>query len=132
MSIQDPIADMLTRIRNAQAVKHRLVRIPASKQKEALLTVLSAEGFVDAFHAVVSAEGRAELEVGLKYHGGMPVIAELRRVSRPGLRVYKSKAELPKVKGGLGVAVISTSRGVMPDREARRQGLGGEVLCFVS
>ncbi|OGT65828.1 MAG: 30S ribosomal protein S8 [Gammaproteobacteria bacterium RIFCSPHIGHO2_12_FULL_45_9] len=132
MSIQDPIADMLTRIRNAQAVKRRVVRIPASKQKEALLAVLSAEGFVDAIQPVVNEEGRPELEVALKYHGGAPVIAELRRISRPGLRVYKSKAELPKVKGGLGVAVISTSRGVMPDREARRQGLGGEVLCFVS
>lgn len=132
MSIQDPIADMLTRIRNAQAVKHRVVRVPASKQKAALLSVLSAEGFVDAFHEVSNDAGRPELEVSLKYHGGLPVIAELRRISRPGLRVYKSKAELPKVKAGLGIAVISTSRGVMPDREARRLGLGGEVLCFVS
>ena len=129
MSMQDPIADLLTRVRNAQSVGHPEVAMPHSKAKAAICEVLEQEGYIEGFS--VSGEGKRELTVQLKYHAGEPVIAEIHRVSRPGLRIYKGKAELPKVRGGLGVAIVSTSQGVMTDRHARRLGVGGEVLCTV-
>ncbi|MEM7542955.1 MAG: 30S ribosomal protein S8 [Pseudomonadota bacterium] len=130
MSMQDPIADMLTRIRNAQARSKMDVSMPLSKAKSAIAEVLKNEGYIEDFKV----EGEAPLEelvVALKYHEGRPVIESMRRVSRPGLRVYRAAKELPDVVGGLGVAVISTSKGLMSDREARRQGIGGEVICAV-
>ncbi|MCH9769866.1 MAG: 30S ribosomal protein S8 [Gammaproteobacteria bacterium] len=131
MSMQDPISDMLTRIRNAQAVKKIEVRMPASTLKTALAQVLQDEGYIIGYKT--EAEGvKTSLVIDLKYYQEAPVIENIKRVSRPGLRVYKAKDELPTVKGGLGVAVISTSKGVMSDRKARHQGLGGEVLCYVS
>lgn len=130
MSMNDPIADMLTRIRNAQQANKVEVRIPSSKFKQAIANVLKDEGFL----ADVRVEGdkKPELVVGLKYFEGRPVIEKIARASRPGLRRYNGSESLPKVLGGLGVAVVSTSQGVMPDREARRRNIGGEVICFVS
>lgn len=131
MSMSDPLADMLTRIRNAQTAEMAEVVMPASKQKAAIAEVLKAEGYIGDYS--VDKEGsKPQLRIGLKYHQGRPVIGQIKRVSRPGLRIYKGKDELPKVNGGLGVAIISTSRGVMSDREARASGQGGEVLCTVS
>ena len=131
MSMTDPIADMLTRIRNAQKARKESVEIPASKLKLAIVKVLEQEGFVDSVE--VEGEGVARsIRVGLRYHHSEPVIERIERVSRPGLRIYKSVTELPKVQGGLGVAVISTSGGVMTDRQARSEGRGGEVLFIVS
>jgi small subunit ribosomal protein S8 len=127
----DPIADMLTRIRNGQTAEKRTVTIPGSKMKTAIAEVLRDEGYIEAFENRVE-EGKNLLEVQLKYYQGEPVIAELRRVSRPGLRVYKSVDELPSVNGGLGIAIVSTSRGVMTDRAARKAGVGGEVICAVN
>ena len=127
----DPIADMLTRIRNGQTADKRTVTIPGSKMKTAIAEVLRDEGYIEAFENRVE-EGKNLLEVQLKYYQGEPVIAELRRVSRPGLRVYKSVDELPSVNGGLGIAIVSTSRGVMTDRVARKAGVGGEVICAVN
>lgn len=129
MSMQDPIADLLTRIRNAQSAGHATVSLPGSKLKKAICAVLRDEGYIDGFR--VDGEVKPSMTVSLRYHQGQPVIAELRRVSRPGLRIYKPSAELPKVRDGLGVAVVSTNRGVMTDRAARRAGVGGEVLCTV-
>ncbi len=131
MNIQDPISDMLTRIRNAQAVAKKEVAIPMSKLKIGIAKVLKDEGYIVDYQ---EANGSAtpSIVVTLKYYEGKPVISEIDRVSRPGLRVYKTKDELPKVKNGLGVAIISTSKGVMSDREARRQGEGGEIICYVS
>ena len=131
MPMTDPIADMLTRIRNAQNSEKQSVAIPASKLKSAIAQVLKEEGFIEDF-AVREAEGRPQLEIGLKYYAGKPVIERLERVSRPGLRVYRPKDELPKVLNGLGIAIVSTSRGVMTDRKARGMGVGGEVLCIVA
>jgi len=131
MSLQDPISDMLTRIRNAQAVGKVRVSIPSSKQKRAIADVLKREGYIKDY-SVEEVGGKPVLAIVLKYHGGKPVISSLQRVSRPSLRVYRGKDELPTVMGGLGVAVISTSRGVMSDREARAGGHGGEVLCTIS
>jgi small subunit ribosomal protein S8 len=131
MSMTDPIADMLTRIRNAQAARKARVSMPSSKLKRAVATVLKDEGFVGEFVDSEDA-GKATLTVDLRYFEGQPVIARIERVSRPGLRVYRGKNELPEVLGGLGVAIISTSRGVMSDRAARTAGEGGEVLCYVS
>ncbi len=131
MSMSDPIADMLTRIRNAQQVKKSAVSMPSSKVKVAIATVLKDEGYIDSFDVKEEA-GKAELNIALKYYVGRPVIERLERVSRPGLRIYKRKDELPKVMGGLGVAVISTSKGVMTDRAARQAGLGGEIICYVA
>jgi len=130
MSMHDPIADMLTRIRNAQQANKAEVRIPSSKFKVAIANVLKDEGFV----ADVRVEGdkKPELVVGLKYFEGRPVIEKISRASRPGLRRYSGAENLPQVLGGLGLAVVSTSQGVMPDREARRRNIGGEVVCFVS
>lgn len=131
MSMTDPIADMLTRIRNAQKARKESVSMPASKLKQAIVEVLSREGFVGEIST--ESEGpKSTLNVGLRYHNSEPVIERIERVSRPGLRVYAGADELPKVQGGLGVAIISTSGGVMTDREARAQGRGGEVLCIVS
>ena len=130
MSMQDPIADMLTRIRNAQMAGKPEVIMPASKLKSAVSDVLQEEGYV-AGSRVESADGKPNLVVELKYYEGKPVILEIDRVSRPGLRAYVGKDELPKVRAGLGVAIVSTSKGVMTDRAARAAGIGGEVLCTV-
>ncbi|WP_251359013.1 30S ribosomal protein S8 [Kangiella sp. TOML190] len=130
MSMQDPIADMLTRIRNGQAAAKKSVNMPASKLKASIAQVLTDEGFISGFS--VSDEVKATMTVELKYHQGRPVIDELKRVSRPGLRIYKKVDELPKVIGGLGVSIISTSKGVMSDRAARKAGHGGEVICTVA
>lgn len=131
MSMTDPIADMLTRIRNAQQSEKKSVAMPASKLKSAIAQVLKDEGYIEDF-AVREAEGRPQLEISLKYYAGKPVIERIERVSRPGLRIYRPKDELPKVMNGLGVAIVSTSRGVMTDRKARGMGVGGEVLCIVA
>ena len=129
MSMQDPIADLLTRIRNAQMAGHTEVDMPNSKVKRGILKVLSDEGYVGEFSA--SDDVKSVLTVGLKYHQGTPVIEEIARVSRPGLRIYKECGDLPQVRGGLGVAIISTNKGVMTDKSARAAGVGGEVLCTV-
>lgn len=129
MSMQDPIADMLTRIRNAQQVGKTSVTMPSSKLKKSIANVLREEGYVGEFS--VNEALKAELTVELKYFEGKPVIAELDRVSRPGLRSYVGKDELPSVRGGLGIAIVSTSKGVMTDRAARAAGVGGEILCTV-
>ena len=126
----DPIADMLTRIRNGLSAGKKAVIMPHSKMKESIAQVLQNEGYIAGYNSD-SAEGKALLNVELKYYQGKPVIDKMRRVSRPGLRIYKSKDELPKVMGGLGIAIISTSKGVMTDRAARKEGYGGEVLCYV-
>ncbi len=130
MSMQDPIADMFTRIRNAQGANKVAVRMPASKQKVAIAQVLKEEGYIADFN--VTGEVKTELEVSLKYFEGKPVIESIERVSRPGLRIYKKRNELPRVMGGLGVAVVSTSKGLMTDRAARKAGLGGEVVGYVA
>ena len=130
MSMQDPIADMLTRIRNGQAANKIAVSMPSSKLKVAIANVLAAEGYIESVKVLEGA--KPELEITLKYFQGKPVVESIQRVSRPGLRIYKRKDELPKVMGGLGVAVISTSKGVMTDRAARQAGLGGEIICYVA
>ncbi len=131
MSMTDPIADMLTRIRNGQKASKVSVSMPSSTAKVALARVLQDEGYITGYST--ETEGvKTELTVELKYFEGTPVIENVQRVSRPGLRVYRGNEELPKVLGGLGVAIISTSAGVMSDRQARKQGIGGEVLCVVS
>jgi small subunit ribosomal protein S8 len=130
MSMSDPIADMLTRIRNAQATDKVTVAMPASKVKLAIAKVLKDEGYIEDF-AQRTVEGKNVLEIGLKYYAGKPVIEKLERVSRPGLRIYKGRDDIPRVLNGLGVAIVSTSRGVMTDRRARESGVGGEVLCIV-
>ena len=132
MSMSDPIADMLTRIRNGQKVALETVSIPSSKLKESIARVLEGEGFIRGFEVKEIPGNKRELVVELKYHEGKPVIEKLQKVSRPGLRIYKRKDELPQVMGGLGVAIISTSDGVMSDRNARSKGFGGEVLCIVA
>jgi len=131
MSMSDPIADMLTRIRNAQMVEKTSVTMPASKVKAAIAQVLKDEGYIDGFQ-VKSANGKTELEIALKYYAGRPVIERIERVSRPGLRVYRGRNDIPQVQNGLGVAIVTTPRGVMTDRKARATGVGGEVLCFVA
>jgi small subunit ribosomal protein S8 len=130
MSISDPIADMLTRIRNGQAARKQQVEMPASKIKRAIAQVLQEEGYIIDYN--ISEGSKATLTVTLKYYQGKPVIAQIKRVSRPGLRIYKAKAELPRIMGGLGIAIVSTSKGLMTDRAARAKGYGGEILCFVS
>lgn len=132
MSMSDPIADMLTRIRNGQNVNMESVMMPSSKKKEAIASVLQDEGYIEGFEVEVAPGNKSTLTVNLKYFEGRPVIDYIQRVSRPGLRIYRGKGELPKVLGGLGVAIISTSKGVMSDRAARSQGYGGEVICVVS
>ena len=131
MSMSDPIADMLTRIRNAQMVEKATVSMPASKVKTAIAQVLKDEGYIDGFK-VVKEGGKSELEIALKYYAGRPVIERIERVSRPGLRVYRGRNAIPQVQNGLGVAIVTTPRGVMTDRKARANGVGGEVLCYVA
>lgn len=131
MSMTDPIADMLTRIRNAQKNEKTAVTMPSSKIKAAIAAVLKQEGYVTDF-AVADEDGKSLLTITLKYFEGRPVINEMRRVSRPGLRAYRARDDLPKVMGGLGIAIVSTSAGLMTDRAARSAGHGGEVICFVS
>lgn len=131
MSMSDPIADMLTRIRNGQTVDKTEVVMPSSKLKVAIAQVLKDEGYIDGF-SVVNNNGKAELHVGLKYYAGRPVIERLERVSRPGLRVYKNHQTIPQVMNGLGIAIMSTPKGMMTDRKARAAGIGGEVICYVA
>ncbi len=131
MSMSDPIADMLTRIRNAQLSEKTSVEMPASKLKAAIAQVLKDEGYVEDF-LVRQADGKPVLDISLKYYAGRPVIEKIERVSRPGLRIYKASNQLPSVMNGLGVAIVSTSRGVMTERKARASGVGGEVLCIVA
>lgn len=129
MTMQDPIADLLTRIRNAQQARHPSVSMPSSKLKVAICEVLKREGYIDAYQ--VDGDAKPTLSVDLRYHQGRPVIEEIRRVSRPGLRNYRAATELPKVRDGFGISIVSTNKGVMTDREAKAQGFGGEVLCTV-
>jgi small subunit ribosomal protein S8 len=128
--MQDPISDMLTRLRNGQAAKKVAVKMPSSKMKVAIAALLKEEGFVADY--TVTGEVKPELEVTLKYFEANPVIEQIQRVSRPGLRIYKKKDALPSVMGGLGIAVVSTSKGLMTDRAARKAGLGGEIICYVA
>jgi small subunit ribosomal protein S8 len=130
--MSDPIADMLTRIRNAQAMRKSTVSMPASKMKLAVAQVLKSEGYIEDVVAVDLGGAKRALEVKLKYFEGRPVIERLQRVSRPGLRRYSGKADLPTVLSGLGIAIVSTSRGVMTDKQARTEGVGGEVVCVVA
>jgi small subunit ribosomal protein S8 len=131
MSMSDPIADMLTRIRNAQSVEKPVVSMPSSKLKVAIAQVLQDEGYIDSFS--VKTEGvKSELEISLKYYAGRPVIERIERVSRPGLRIYRGRDAIPTVMNGLGVAIVTTPKGVMTDRKARATGVGGEVLCYVA
>lgn len=131
MSMHDPIADMLTRIRNAQRADKVAVSMPSSKVKVAIAQVLKDEGYVESFN-VQANDGKPTLNIDLKYYAGRPVIERIERISRPGLRVYKGTTEIPEVMNGLGVAIVSTSKGVMTDRKARAQGVGGELLCIVA
>ena len=131
MSMSDPISDMLTRIRNAQMAEKINVKMPSSKLKVAIAQVLQDEGYVEGFN--VSSEGaKPTLEIALKYYAGKPVIERIERVSRPGLRIYKGRHDIPQVMNGLGVAIVTTPQGVMTDRKARQVGIGGEVLCYVA
>ena len=131
MSMTDPVADMLTRIRNAQMAEKASVSMPASKLKLAIATVLKSEGYIEDF-LVRENDGKKTMEVGLKYYAGRPVIDRIERVSKPGLRVYRGKSDLPNVMNGLGIALVSTPKGVMTDRAARASNVGGEVLCLVA
>jgi small subunit ribosomal protein S8 len=131
MSMSDPIADLLTRIRNAQMVAKPAVAVPSSKVKIAIAQVLKDEGYIDSFE-VKTEGGKAELLITLKYYAGRPVIERIERVSRPGLRVYKGRDDIPQVQNGMGVAIVTTPQGVMTDRKARATGIGGEVLCYVA
>ncbi|MEO0681516.1 MAG: 30S ribosomal protein S8 [Pseudomonadota bacterium] len=131
MFVNDPVGDMLTRIRNAQMRHKSTVRTPASKMRERVLKVLTEEGYIRGYEAAANGEGHPEFEISLKYFDGEPVIKELKRVSRPGRRVYSPVKELPQVRQGLGVAIVSTPRGVMSDAQARADNVGGEVLCTV-
>jgi small subunit ribosomal protein S8 len=130
MSMSDPIADMLTRIRNAQMTEKTTCEMPSSKVKVAIARVLKDEGYIDGFK--VAGEQKPVLEIALKYYAGRPVIEKIERVSKPGLRIYKNKDDIPPVMNGLGIAIVSTSHGVMTDRKARATGVGGEVLCIVA
>ena len=130
MSMSDPIADMLTRIRNAQIVEKTAVTMPSSKLKVAIAQVLKDEGYIDGF--AIKGDKKSELEIALKYYAGRPVIEHIERVSRPGLRIYRGRHEMPNVMNGLGVAIVTTPKGVMTDRKARAAGIGGEVLCYVA
>jgi small subunit ribosomal protein S8 len=131
MSMSDPIADMLTRIRNAQAAEKLSVIVPASKLKKSIAQVLQDEGYIENF-SLKTIDGLPMMEIGLKYYSGRPVIEKIERVSRPGLRIYRGNDDIPKVMNGLGIAIVSTSKGVMTDRRARATGVGGEVLCIVA
>ncbi len=132
MSMSDPIADMLTRIRNAQMAEKTNVKMPFSNVKKAIAQVLIDEGYIDGMSVIGEDEKKPELELSLKYYSGRPVIEKIERVSRPGLRIYKGAQDIPRVMNGLGVAIVSTPQGVMTDRKARKTGIGGEVLCIVA
>ncbi len=132
MSMSDPIADMLTRIRNAQLIEKPSVSMPSSKLKAAIAQVLKDEGYIEDFAVRSDDAAKPQLDIALKYYAGRPVIERIERVSRPGLRVYKGRHDIPQVKNGLGVAIVTTPRGVMTDRKARAAGIGGEVLCVVA
>lgn len=131
MSMSDPIADMLTRIRNAQLAEKLSVAMPSSRVKASIAQVLKDEGYIEEFK-IRDGDGKPILEIALKYYAGAPVIEKIERVSRPGLRIYKGRDDIPKIMNGLGIAIVSTSRGVMTDRKARATGIGGEVLCIVA
>jgi small subunit ribosomal protein S8 len=131
MSMSDPIADMLTRIRNAQLIEKEKVSMPSSKLKQSIARVLTDEGYIDGFK-VQENDGKPSLEIALKYYAGRPVIEKIDRISRPGLRVYKGRDDIPRIMNGMGIAIMSTSKGVMTDRKARSLGVGGEVLCLVA
>jgi len=131
MSMSDPIADMLTRIRNAQMTEKVSVAMPSSQLKVAIAKVLKDEGYIEDFR-VAGEEVKPQLEIALKYYAGRPVIEKIERISKPGLRIYRGKEDLPRIMNGLGVAIVSTSKGVMTDRKARASGIGGEVLCVVA
>lgn len=131
MSMSDPIADMLTRIRNAQLSEKPSTSMASSKVKVAIAKVLKDEGYIEDF-SVSQVDGKAQLEIGLKYYAGRPVIEKIERISRPGLRIYRPSRSVPRVMNGLGIAIVSTSKGVMTDRKARGMGIGGEVLCLVA
>ena len=131
MSMSDPIADMFTRIRNAQAISQALVVMPSSKLKVAIANLLKQEGYIESFR-IKEKDKKIDLEIDLKYYAGQPVIEKIERISKPGLRVYKRRESLPKIMNGLGVAIVSTSRGLMTDRKARADGLGGEVIGLVA
>ena len=130
MSMSDPIADMLTRIRNAQLAKMQIVNIPNSRIKLAITDVLKDEGYIENYH-IKNDGNKSSLEITLKYYSGAPVIESIKRISKPGLRIYKSNKNLPNVMNGLGIAIVTTSKGVMTERKARLAGIGGELLCFV-
>ncbi|MDP4835688.1 MAG: 30S ribosomal protein S8 [Burkholderiales bacterium] len=132
MSMSDPIADMLTRIRNAQMAEKSNVKMPFSNVKRAIAQVLIDEGYIESMTVIGQEEKKPQLELALKYYAGRPVIEKIERVSRPGLRIYKGAQDLPTVMNGLGVAIVSTPKGVMTDRRARTSGIGGEVLCIVA
>jgi len=131
MSMSDPIADLLTRVRNAQMVAKTAVSVPSSKVKVAIAQVLTEEGYIDSFK-INANDGKPELQIVLKYYAGRPVIERIERISRPGLRVYRGSDAIPQVQNGLGVAIVTTPKGVMTDRKARATGVGGEVLCYVA
>ena len=131
MSMSDPIADMLTRIRNAQLAEKLSVAMPTSRLKASIAQVLKDEGYIEEFK-IRDEDGKSTLEIALNYYAGEPVIEKIERVSRPGLRIYKGRDEIPKIMNGLGIAIVSTSKGVMTDRKARATGIGGEVLCIVA
>ena len=131
MSMSDPIADMLTRIRNAQMTEKVTVSMPSSQLKVAIAKVLKDEGYIEDFR-VTGEQAKPQLEIALKYYAGRPVIEKIERISKPGLRIYRGKEDLPRIMNGLGVAIVSTSKGVMTDRKARASGVGGEVLCVVA
>ncbi len=131
MTMQDPLADMLTRIRNAQQVKIDKVLMPSSSTKISIAKVLQEEGFVDSYGVENDEDGKSVLTIVLKYFGGQPVIEEIKRLSRPGLRQYKRKDDIPQIRGGLGIIILATNKGVMTDRAAREAGVGGELLCSV-
>lgn len=130
MSMSDPIADMLTRIRNAQAVGEVTINMPASTFKQAVLNVLKEEGYIENYETI-SVDGKSSLSITLKYYQGRPVIEKIKRISRPGLRIYRRSTQLPTVLAGMGIAIISTPKGVMTEKTARANKLGGEVLCTV-
>lgn len=132
MSMSDPIADMLTHIRNAQMARHRVVSMPSSKVKLSIAVVLQEEGYIESFDVESGESNKKTLKINLKYYANAPVIERIERVSRPGLRIYRGASEIPVVMNGLGVAIVSTSKGVMTDRRARSFGIGGEVLCVVA
>jgi small subunit ribosomal protein S8 len=131
MSMQDPIADLLTQIRNGQTAKKKSIKLPSSKNKVAIVKVLQEEGYIESYNIIKEAANKSLLEIKLKYYNGSSVIQRIERVSRSGLRIYKSMSKLPVVLGGLGIAIISTSKGVMSDKQARKAKCGGEILCIV-